>query len=45
MTGKIGAMIALGAGFNPILSGRVNIHVNASLLGMAKNETEADLKR
>jgi lipopolysaccharide transport system ATP-binding protein len=36
MRGKVGALIALGAGFNPILTGRENISVNASLLGLDK---------
>ncbi|WP_253154245.1 ABC transporter ATP-binding protein [Stieleria tagensis] len=40
MTGRVGALIALGAGFNPILSGRENIHVNASVLGLKKDEIE-----
>src|SRR5450432_1015014 len=33
MRGRVGALIALGAGFNPILSGRENIYVNGSVLG------------
>ncbi|MDH3375800.1 MAG: ABC transporter ATP-binding protein [Gammaproteobacteria bacterium] len=36
MRGKVGALIALGAGFNPILTGRENIYVNAAVLGMSK---------
>lgn len=36
--GRVGALIALGAGFNPILSGRENIYVNASVLGLRKPE-------
>jgi len=36
MHGKVGALIALGAGFNPILTGRENIYVNAAVLGMSK---------
>ena len=36
--GKIGALIALGAGFNPILTGRENIFVNAAVLGLNKKE-------
>jgi ABC-type polysaccharide/polyol phosphate transport system ATPase subunit len=37
--GNVGALIALGAGFNPILTGRENIYVNAAMLGLGKNET------
>jgi lipopolysaccharide transport system ATP-binding protein len=40
MRGRVGALIALGAGFNPILSGRENIYVNASVLGMTRAEIE-----
>lgn len=39
MYGKVGALIALGAGFNPILTGRENIYVNAAVLGLTKRET------
>jgi lipopolysaccharide transport system ATP-binding protein len=39
MRGRVGALIALGAGFNPILTGRENIYVNALILGLSKNET------
>lgn len=38
MRGRVGALIALGAGFNPILTGRENIYVNASILGLSKRE-------
>jgi lipopolysaccharide transport system ATP-binding protein len=38
--GKVGALIALGAGFNPILTGRENIYVNASVLGLSKREID-----
>jgi lipopolysaccharide transport system ATP-binding protein len=41
--GRMGALIALGAGFNPILSGRENIYVNGSILGMRKSEISAKL--
>lgn len=40
MHGRVGALIALGAGFNPILTGRENIYVNASVLGLTKKEIE-----
>jgi lipopolysaccharide transport system ATP-binding protein len=38
MRGRVGALIALGAGFNPILTGRENIYVNGSVLGLTKQE-------
>jgi ABC-type polysaccharide/polyol phosphate transport system ATPase subunit len=37
--GKLLAIIALGAGFNPILTGRENIFVVASILGKTAKET------
>lgn len=43
MRGRVGALIALGAGFNPVLTGRENIYVNASMLGLSKHETTAKL--
>ena len=43
MRGRVGALISLGAGFNPILTGRENIYVNASVLGLSKRETDAKL--
>lgn len=41
MRGRIGALIALGAGFNPVLTGRENIYVNGAVLGLGKKEVEA----
>jgi lipopolysaccharide transport system ATP-binding protein len=43
MRGRIGALIALGAGFNPILTGRENIYVNGLVLGLTKREIDAKL--
>lgn len=39
--GQIGALIALGAGFNPILTGRENIKINASILGMSSKQIDS----
>ena len=38
--GRVGALIAVGAGFHPLLSGRENIYVNAAILGMTKKEVD-----
>ena len=43
MRGRVGALIALGAGFNPILTGRENIYVNGSVLGLSKREIDAKM--
>lgn len=44
MRGRVGALIALGAGFNPILTGRENIYVNGSILGLAKEEIDRKMR-
>jgi len=44
MKGKIGALIELGAGFNPILTGRENIYNNASILGFSKREIDQKMQ-
>ena len=39
--GKVGAMIAAGAGFAPTLTGRENIQINGALLGMSPSEIDS----
>lgn len=43
MRGKIGALIELGAGFNPLLTGRENVYINGQLLGFTKKEIEGKM--
>lgn len=38
--GRIAALLELGAGFHPDLTGRENVFLNAALLGIARAETE-----
>ncbi len=38
--GRVAAMLELGAGFHPELSGRENIYLNAALLGVAKRDID-----
>ena len=39
--GRLAALLELGAGFHPDLSGRDNVYLNASILGLSKAETDA----
>lgn len=41
--GRVGALIELGAGFNPILSGRENIYNNGAILGFSREEIDKKL--
>jgi ABC-type polysaccharide/polyol phosphate transport system ATPase subunit len=40
MNGRVGALIEIGAGFNPLLSGRENVYLNGAILGMTRAEIE-----
>ncbi|PJJ71219.1 ABC-type polysaccharide/polyol phosphate transport system ATPase subunit [Diaminobutyricimonas aerilata] len=39
--GKLAALLEVGSGFHPELSGRENIYLNGSILGMGKKEVDA----
>jgi ABC-type polysaccharide/polyol phosphate transport system ATPase subunit len=39
--GRITALLDLGSGFHPDLTGAENVHVNAALLGLSRRETNA----
>lgn len=42
--GRIGALIAVGAGFHPHMTGRENIYLNGSILGMTQSEIRRDME-
>ena len=44
MHGRVGALIELGAGFNPLLTGRENVYNNGAVLGFTKNEIDSKFK-
>ncbi len=39
--GRISALLELGAGFNPEFTGRENVYLNASILGLKKTEIDS----
>ncbi len=41
INGRVGALIEVGAGFHPLLTGKENIYLNGSILGMSKKEIDA----
>ncbi len=44
INGRVAALLELGAGFNPELSGEENIYLNAYLLGLKKDEIDKKKK-
>ena len=41
--GRVAALLELGSGFNPEFTGLENIYLNAALLGLSQEETDASL--
>ncbi|MCQ2241774.1 ABC transporter ATP-binding protein [Treponema sp.] len=41
VNGKVSALIELGAGFHPDMTGRENIYINASIFGLTRKEIDA----
>ncbi len=40
LSGRVAALLELGAGFNPEFSGRENVYLNAAILGLTKREID-----
>ena len=43
VNGSMSALLELGAGFHPDLTGKENIYINAAILGMRKKEVDKKL--
>lgn len=41
VTGRIASLLELGAGFHPDLTGRENVYMNASILGLSRRDVDA----
>ncbi len=41
LNGKVAALLELGAGFHPELTGRENVYLNGSILGMTRREMDS----
>lgn len=44
VNGRIAALLELGAGFNPEFTGRENVYLNATILGLKREEIDARLE-
>lgn len=45
VNGRIAALLELGSGFNPELSGRENVYINAAILGLDRARIDASIDR
>ncbi|MFK8186330.1 MAG: ABC transporter ATP-binding protein [Phormidesmis sp.] len=45
IVGRVGSLIELGTGFNPVLTGRENIYSNAAVLGFTKSEIDQKFEK
>jgi len=43
--GRVAALLELGSGFNPEFTGRENVYLNASILGLTHQETDARFEK
>lgn len=44
VNGRVAALLELGSGFNPDFTGRENVYLNATILGLARSQIDARLQ-
>ena len=44
VNGRVGALIELGAGFHPMLTGKENVYINAAILGIPRKKVDRKFK-
>jgi len=45
VNGRVAALLELGSGFHPDLTGAENVYLNAALLGFSQRQTEERVSR
>lgn len=45
ISGRVAALLELGSGFNPEFTGRENVHLNASVLGLSPRDIDARFEK
>lgn len=45
ISGRVGALIEIGAGFHPMLTGRENVYINGAILGMTGKQIDEKFDR
>src|SRR5829696_2736308 len=45
LSGRVAALIEVGSGFHPELTGRENVYLSGAILGMARREVNAKMER
>ena len=45
VTGRISALLELGAGFNPEFTGRENVYLNATIMGLSREYVDNNIEK
>ena len=45
LNGRVASLLEVGTGFHPELTGRENVYLNGTILGMTKNEIDLNIDK